>query len=61
MTNGVHYVNVLPVIKAFFTILKSKETERRAFRSGNPLRRALERAGAWPPPRPCFVQRAHCS
>ena len=32
MTNGVHYVNVSPVIKAF-TILKSKDiTERRAFR-----------------------------
>lgn len=32
MTNGVHYVNVLPVIKAF-AILKSKEiTERRVFR-----------------------------
>ena len=32
MTNGVHYVNVSPIIKAF-AILKSKEiTERRAFR-----------------------------
>ena len=36
MTNGVHYMNVLPIIKAF-TVLKSKEiTERRAFRGREP-------------------------